>query len=70
MDTTNAPLLSRKEISAALSVSLRTVDELISRGDLPVVRIGKSVRVRPTALDYLIEARESRTNPKRKGAAK
>ena len=62
MVTTTAPLLTRKEAAITLGVSLRTVDELISTGDLPVVRLAKKcVRIRPSALDYLIEARETRT---------
>ena len=70
MATATAPLLSRKDAGITLGVSLRTVDELISSGDLPVVRLGRSVRIRPAALDYLIEARETRTNPKRGGATR
>lgn len=73
MATANAPLLNRKESGTILGVSLRTVDELISTGDLPVVRLGRAVRIRPSALDYLIEARETRTNPRKqskKGGSK
>jgi excisionase family DNA binding protein len=55
-----APLLSRQAAAAVLNVSLRTTDELIASGDLPVVRIGRAVRIRQSAIDYLIEARESR----------
>jgi excisionase family DNA binding protein len=69
----HAPLLNRREAGTLLGVSLRTVDELISTGDIPVVRLGRSVRIRPSALDYLIEARESRVNPRKtfnKGGAK
>ncbi|GAA5130804.1 helix-turn-helix domain-containing protein [Luteolibacter yonseiensis] len=70
MVTTNAPLLNRKDVGARLHVSLRTVDELIASGDLPVVRLGRAVRIRPSAIDYLIEARETRVNPRKKGASK
>jgi excisionase family DNA binding protein len=63
--TPTAPLLSRKEAGTILHVSLRTVDEFISTGDIPVVRLGRSVRIRPSAIDYLIEARETRTKPRR-----
>jgi excisionase family DNA binding protein len=65
MATATAPLLNRREAGTLLGVSLRTVDELISTGDIPVVRLGRSVRIRPSALDYLIEARESRVNPRK-----
>ncbi len=67
MAIATAPLLNRKEAGTILGVSLRTVDELVSSGDLPVVRLGRAVRIRPSAIDYLIEARESRTNPRKKG---
>ncbi|MEY4569972.1 MAG: Helix-turn-helix domain [Verrucomicrobiota bacterium] len=70
MATTHEALLNRKDAGSILHVSLRTIDELISTGDLPVVRLGRSVRIRPSALDYLIEARETRANPRKKGGAK
>jgi len=64
-------LLNRKQAAEALSVSIRTLDELLSTGDLPAVRIGRSIRFRPSSLDYFIEAREtrqkSRSNRKVKG---
>ena len=57
--TTSPQLLTRKQAAEKLAISLRTVDELIARGDLPAVRFAhKCVRIRPSALDYLIEARE------------
>jgi len=60
-------LLTRIEAAAALSLSVRMVDSLVRSGDLPVVRIGRSVRFRSSALDYFIEARENRGANKRKG---
>lgn len=38
-------LLSRKEAAEALSVSLRTIDHLLSLGYFKPVRIGASVRI-------------------------
>ena len=72
MAIANAPLLNRKQAGEILAVSLRTVDEMISSGDLPVVRLNRTVRIRPSALDYLIEARETRAKPRkaRTGLAK
>ena len=64
MATANAPLLNRKDAGSQLAVSLRTVDELISSGNLPVVRLGRAVRIRQSAIDYLIEANETRRNPR------
>ena len=60
-------LLTRPEAAEALSLSVRMIDELVKSGDLPVVRIGRSCRFRPSALEYFIEARESRGSRKRKG---
>lgn len=59
-------LLTKKEASRVLASSLRTVDGLIASGNLQVVRIGKSVRIRPSELERFISARESRVNPKAK----
>lgn len=64
VNATTAPLLNRKEAGTILGVSLRTIDDLISTGDLPVVRLGRAVRIKPAAIDYLIEARETRGNKK------
>ena len=74
VNTASAPLLTRSQVAETLAVSIRTVDELIHTGDLPVVRLGgKSVRFRPAALQLFIEASESRRNPRtasRKAAKK
>jgi excisionase family DNA binding protein len=62
---TNVTLLTRRQVAETLAISLRTVDELIRTGDLPVVRLGgKSVRFRPAALQLFVEASESRRNPR------
>ena len=53
-------LLKREEAAECLSQSVRMVDMLIAAGELPAVRIGRSVRIRPSAIEYFIEARESR----------
>jgi excisionase family DNA binding protein len=65
-----AQLLTRSEAAAGLSVSLRTIDNLVASGDLPAVKIGRAIRIRPSALDYFIEARESRQSIRRKGGRK
>lgn len=52
-------LLTRHEAAQSLSVSLRMVDDLVKRGDLAAVRIGRSVRIRPSAIENFVEARES-----------
>lgn len=63
--TTIPPLLMlRDEAAKQLGVSLRTLDALIASGDLPTVRFGRSVRIRPSALDYLVESRETSRSPR------
>ncbi len=49
-------LLDRHQVRRALNVSLATIDRAIARGELPVVRFGRSVRVRPSILSSIIEA--------------
>lgn len=58
-------LLTRQDVALALATCLRTVDEAIASGDLEIVAIGRSVRIRPSALEAYIEARSTRRNPHR-----
>lgn len=56
-------LLTRTEAAEALAVSLRKLDYLIAAGELPVVRLGgRTIRIRPSAIDYFVEAREGYSN--------
>ncbi|MBK8915696.1 MAG: helix-turn-helix domain-containing protein [Phycisphaerales bacterium] len=52
MNTTQ--LLTVRTAATLLSLSTRTVQSLISRGDLRVVRIGRSVRIHPDDLNAYI----------------
>ncbi len=61
-------LMTRQEAAAMLGIGLRTIDTLIASGDLPCVRIGRSVRFRPSALELFIESREMRRNPRRRSS--
>lgn len=61
-----ALLYTRPQAAAKLAISLRTLDEQVALGNLPVVKIGKSARFRPSALQYFIEANETRIRPKRR----
>lgn len=47
-------MLSVKEIAKFLSVSKRTVQRMVKRGELDAVRVGGQIRVRRTALDRLL----------------
>lgn len=44
------PLWNRKEAAEYLNISLRKVDTMVARGELPVVRFGRSVRFVPDAV--------------------
>jgi len=47
--------LSLQAVSAVLSCSLSTTKRLVAAGDLPAIRLGRSVRVRRTDLDAYLE---------------
>ena len=48
-------LLTIQTVALVLSVSTKTVRRLITRGQLQIVRIGRSVRIKPEILRALIE---------------
>jgi excisionase family DNA binding protein len=48
-------LLTAAEVAEILHVSIRSVRRLIKDGKLPIVRVGRSVRIRPEALETLID---------------
>lgn len=52
--TSRTPLLTAAEVARRLNTSLRSVRRMIADGRLPVVRLGRMVRVRPEALEALI----------------
>jgi len=56
---TTARLLTIGEVSQSLQISSRTIWKYAKSGDLPTVRIGKLVRVRPQDLDAFIQSRTS-----------
>ena len=47
--------LTRTEVSKQLNISLRSVDRLISRGQLKALKIGRSIRISQEQLDELIK---------------
>lgn len=59
-------LLTRQDTALFLTMSMRAVDEAIATGALEIVSIGRSVRIRPAALEAFIEARVSRRSLGRK----
>jgi excisionase family DNA binding protein len=54
------PLLRLPDVAAELAVSLSTVKRLVRSGELPVVRVGVSVRVRRDDLRRFVAARIER----------
>jgi excisionase family DNA binding protein len=50
-----SPLLTAAEVAKRLNIGLRSVRRMIAEGRLPVVRLGRMVRVRPETLETLIQ---------------
>lgn len=63
-----AKLLTLLEVSEQLAVSLRTVERLVARGELAIVRVGRQVRVRPGDLDAYLDAARLPTQAERRRA--
>jgi len=55
-------LYSRKEAAAILSLGVRTLDELILSGAIPVVHIGRRVLVVREALLRFVDKGQSRSD--------
>lgn len=49
------PLLTKPEVAKRLGCHLRTVENMIAAGELPVIRYRSSVRISPRDLDEFIE---------------
>ena len=65
-ETVNDTLLvSKRSASQMLSVSLRTIDNLVARGDLPVRRIGRRVLI---ARKTLVQFARSDHQTRQRGA--
>ena len=58
MDGQNGRLLSPLEVAKYLGLSRSFVYQLAETGDLPCVKIGRSIRFRPRAIEQFIEDRE------------
>jgi excisionase family DNA binding protein len=55
------PILMRpSEVAAALGLSRSMVTLMVARGELPVVRFGKAVRIPREDLERLLEERKER----------
>ncbi len=51
-----AQFLTVAEVAALMRVSKMTVYRLVHNGELPAVRVGRSFRVRATAVHQLLES--------------
>lgn len=58
-------LLTRPQAADILATCLRTLDAAIASGDIEVIRIGRSIRIRPSAIELFIEARATRCKPRK-----
>jgi excisionase family DNA binding protein len=52
-------LLRGKEVAQALNISRALAYHLMAEGEIPTVRLGRSVRVRPQDLEQFISERVS-----------
>ena len=60
-------LLDKKKVAALLSISVRSVDNLISRGDLRVRRIGRRCLLERRIVEQFCR-RDHKTQPDGKGS--
>ena len=57
--TTERLLLRPAAVALSLSISRSRCYELISRGDIPAIRLGKSIRITTRQLDELVRRLET-----------
>jgi excisionase family DNA binding protein len=60
MEKVGPLLLTSRQAAEALAISERKLWDLTKRGDIPVVRIGRSVRYAPADLQAWIESKTKR----------
>ncbi len=56
-EKTLSRLLNAQDVAITLNMGLSTVYMLMERGELPSIRIGRSVRIRPEDLEKFIESK-------------
>ncbi len=49
-------LMSKKEVAEYLSVSTKTIERLVQRGELPQYKIGKTVRYKKEDVEKYLES--------------
>lgn len=50
-------LLTRRQQAARCGLSVRTIDDMLSKGILPFFKIGKSIRFDPTEVEEALRER-------------
>ncbi len=60
VETCGASLMTAAEVAHFLKVSIRSVRRHIRSGELPVLRIGRAVRISPEALAQFLSAQARR----------
>lgn len=53
-----AQFLTVREVAAYFQVSQKTIRRLIKAGDIPVVRLGRSVRIHPEVIEKIVRQDE------------
>jgi excisionase family DNA binding protein len=51
-------LLTVADVASRLSVSTKTIRRMIARGELAVVRIGRSIRIDPEVIEKIVRQNE------------
>jgi excisionase family DNA binding protein len=59
-------LLTRSEAAATLSISIRTLDALLARGELPTRRLGRRRLIARTDLERFIKRDHATDRPMRR----
>jgi excisionase family DNA binding protein len=52
--------LDKKAAAAYLGIGMRTLERLINRGEIPIIKLARRVIIRKEALDEFLKAREHR----------
>lgn len=55
--SSDTPLLTRKQLATRCGLSLRTIDDLLSKALLPFFRFGKSIRFDPAEVEATLRER-------------
>lgn len=67
MSSPDQLLLTIHDAASLLAVSPRTVARLVASGEIESIHIGRSLRIRPNALDRFIAARQRAQREKTAG---